>query len=240
MSEKPIIFSAEMVRAILDGRKTETRRVVKNPRGSRVDVQKAEFVQPYSNALGFCNCWSFCRVINQSCTDEYRQAACNRMAIDTLRCPYGVSGDRLWVRESFQPLYDDKAAHGDCDYETGAGYKIRYVATEGITDWLDANTGIITDRILPSIHMPKWAARLWLEVVEVRVERVQNMGNYSWVADFYPTLAEQSRALESFVGERFQKEHSKKFWDRLNTKRGFGWDANPWVFVIRFKRSKRP
>ena len=90
------------------------------------------------------------------------------------------------------------------------------------------------------MHMWKWAARLWLEVVEVRVERVQEMGNYSWVADFCPTMGDQQRALESFVGEKFQKEHAKAFWDRLNAKRGFGWDANPWVWVIRFKRSDNP
>jgi len=209
MKEHPIIFTGEMVRAILAVRKTETRRVVRPqppPCQTGPDAMYA-----------FGKGWRFSGVVYDGDAVEV--------------CPYGVPGDRLWVRETWgihkdiEPVYDagGKVGKGFLAYRAGSG-----------DDLMDGCPTTLIKRWRPSIHMPKWAARLWLEVVEVRVERVQSMSNYSWVADFCPTLGDQQRALESFVGEQFQKEHSKKLWDRLNAKRGFGWDANPWVWVIRF------
>lgn len=195
IKEHPILFSGEMVRAILDGRKTQTRRVVKPqpkgwsdfwPVGSHTEWQDIVARLPFYLGCGYC--------------------------------PYGAPGDRLWVRESFQPL---RSGDEPGDWETGAGYSIKYAATDQLVEWVDYwNDNRITDRCMPSIHMPRWASRITLEIVAVGVERLQKITK----AD---AIAEGSTSVEAF----------EALWDRMNARRGLGWHTtNPWVWVLTFKR----
>ena len=102
--ERPILFSGAMVRAILDGRKCQTRRVVKPQ-------------PPFESA-----------------NEDYATLALKN------ECPYGVSGDRLWVRETFQPIYGPEAGKTTPNWKTGYGYQISYVATDGRREFIDSNT----------------------------------------------------------------------------------------------------
>jgi hypothetical protein len=174
MKERPIIFNGEMVRAILDGRKSQTRRVV------RWRAYSDESIRVYPH-----------------------------------ECPYGVPGDRLWVRETFCI---------ESSREVGP-YDIRWKATDP-TPELEIGTGEAGAKWSPSIHMPRWASRITLEIVNVRVERVQE-------------ITETGAILEGVDASKYEKSYRYAFtqlWDSINAKRGFGWDANPWVWVLEFKK----
>lgn len=241
MKERPIIMSALMVRAILEDRKTQTRRIVK-PQPPSVEAVHAK--------AGIGYHWH----APQRGIDHWRPigpvwAVRDLMGQESeLRCPYGVPGDRLWVRENFQPLYADGFAFAQVDYETGYGYAPRYVATDGRTEYLDHNTEHIIDRVTPSIFMPRWASRITLELTEVRVERLQDMeGATAWDSD---ALAEGVNSIHhgdgAYYYSAFRNEpHPKNWrdpadalrelWDSLNAKRA-PWVSNPWVWVLGFRR----
>jgi hypothetical protein len=156
-----------------------------------------------------------------------------------IKCPYGIPGDRLYVRETFQPILSEEADLADpssYDYETGRGYAINYVADGKILELIDADDRI-SQRCTPSIHMPKWASRLWLEITAVRAERVQDITLEDVVAegimDSVPCVYRDS------VSKCDHHETMAKFialWDSLNDKRGYGWDVNPGVWVVEFKK----
>mgnify|MGYP001218579921 CR=1 FL=1 len=177
MSEKPILFSGEMVRAILEGRKTMTRRVVKPQPEQDTDC-------PYHVGAGI-----------------ERKARI---------CPYGKPGDRLWVKETMWECIDNND-------------KVRYVA--------DGPIPIVGNRRYkkkPSLFMSRSESRLTLEVVNVRVERVQDITEGDAEKEGttpYTAPAELPAYKPAFAD----------LWDRINEKRGFGWDKNPWVWVIEFK-----
>lgn len=171
--ERPILFSGPMVRAILENKKTMTRRVVRRTIANRV------------KAVG--------SIRNFHIQDPHVVQA----------CPYGVPGDLLWVREAWA-LTDQAGDHitdarvvyraTDQDWETMEGWKWR-----------------------PSIFMPRWAARIWLRIVSVRVERLQQITG----EDAYREGCEYRNDFPAL-------------WDELNAKRGVGWETNPWVWVIEF------
>jgi len=144
--ERPILFSGEMVRAILGGRKTQTRRVVKPKPDSRVEAVRDV---PSQNHY-----WPATVTRAENWTDYHRIADHNP---ESWVCPYGQPGDHLYVREAH---YVWSAGYSD-----GSGRDIRYRATDpdSPNSWT------------PSIHMPRWASRLTLEITEVRVEKLQDM-----------------------------------------------------------------
>ena len=188
MKEHPILFSSLMVRAILDGRKTETRRVIKP--------------QP---PKWFDKCHA---------TEPPMQKG---IMVATKR--YGVANDHLWVRETWAHTND---YDGDVSLE---GRRALYRA--------DQEQALRPFRWRPSIHMPKWAARLWLEVVDVRVERVQNITTEGARAEGCPGCRDDlpnSHATTWF----------RALWNSINAKRGYPWASNPWVWVVRFRRIERP
>ena len=186
--ERPIIFSGEMVRAIIDGRKTQTRRVVR---------PQPEMI-PQGAMLRSCGVWEIL-------------IGADNLAVTTADCPHGVTGDRRWVRESFQ------AAPGG-GYWYKADDRYDYPCPEGyVSAWK------------PSTHMPRRASRILLEIASVRVERVQE-------------ISEEDIDAEGtwFPGKRPENGDPRlgfeMLWNLINAKRGFGWDVNPWVWVIEFKR----
>jgi len=203
--ERPILFSTEMVRAILDGRKTITRRVIKP--------------QPPLSRFGISS-WEV------SVFDADKRHI----------CPYGKPGTILWVRETWCKHTD---IH-DNSFEEPliAGY---YYKADAPKYWVD-DREIVKWR--PSIHMPKEAARLFLKVTNVRVERLQDItqediiseGLWSYSQEFREEICKW-RDCASAIQETRVK-YFKNLWDSIYAKRGYGWDTNPWLWVVEFERTK--
>jgi hypothetical protein len=205
MKERPILFSAPMVRALLDGRKTMTRRAIKTHRsdGTFVCVDHGAGWWPYRSADGESE------VMPDGCEYPYSS-------------PYGVTGDRLWVREKW--AYGIHALSAARDHES----EIIYAATDSPQRRLDS-------RWRPSIHMPRWASRLTLEIAEVRIERLQEISEADAMAEgappSHPSIDVISREHEY---EDFSRSWFAQLWDQIN---GPGsWAANPWVWVVSFRR----
>ncbi|WP_341929711.1 hypothetical protein [Methyloversatilis discipulorum] len=216
MKETPILFSAPMVRAILAGTKTQTRRVVKpQPLG---DKPRSAWFEP--GVMG----WAPPEIPSQ--------------AWHRVRCPYGQPGDRLWVREAFSGPHCMDATD-ECvavqPSKWGEGSRIWY--------WADGNpTHGDWTRPRPSIHMPRWASRILLEVTAVRVERLQDISEADAMAEgaeclFSPTCSAADRELLDIPlmedASPFRNGYAL-LWESIN---GAGsWKANPWVWVVEFKR----
>lgn len=197
MKERPIIFRAEMVRSILAGRKTQTRRIVKPLHMATVDAEQFPILA---------------------------------------MCPCGSPGDRLWVRETCRA--EDIGDEGLCG--------VRYVADGQFMPI--ANTREASDRwvqlywyrdmegaTVPPIHMPRWASRITLEITDVRVERLQDISEADAVAEgckpIRPELVQDG--LIARPG-RSAVEEFRLVWEQIHG--GGSWDANPFVWVVTFRR----
>jgi hypothetical protein len=251
MNERPILLSDAMVRAILDGRKTQTRRVMK-PQPEPVPL--SDWNKNRDGGPG--HWWSSNQVRSMVHVEDKLQAGVKGWEglAETL-CPYGQPGDRLWVRETFQPLFADGVHRATVDWKTGRGYAIRYVATDGREKWIDDDDNN-SARCKPSIHMPRWASRILLEITGVRVERVNDITNDDaiaegahrrdgklWSMDWSDvgkpnglTNVDGTLALatEEFVGYDHPRGAFAAYWEQINGRNA--WGANPWVWVIEFKR----
>lgn len=220
MAIKPILFNTEMVRAILDGRKTCTRRLVK-PQPDEKHTYPLGFVID-STGKKEVGCFGF--GIN-----EYGGS------VQYVKPPYGYApGDILYVRETWFALPVNEAGHmrGHCVYYYRADGDLRPEGWRG--KWR------------PSIHMPKEAARIWLKVTDVRVERLQKCGE-GWCIDIEkegvttpqnPILYISDDEFHDALRTEFQK-----LWNSTIKKSDldhYGWNANPWVWVIEFERCEKP
>lgn len=151
------------------------------------------------------------------------------------RCPFGVPGDRLWVRETWAQPYRRTPTSPGCVY--GAD-----------DDGIHLNPGSMDGRWRPSIHMPRWASRLTLEVADVRVERVQGISESDCEAEgiyklsafssYYDTSESIVADLDPVHWRKHRKRCFAKLWDTRNAKRGHGWEVNPYVWVPTFRRLK--
>lgn len=223
-SEHPILFTGEMVRAILAGTKTQTRRVAR-PQPSFAYSGTARVVygpHPFSPSA-FVGTPAEGRVDGTDRDGWLAEDWCGNVVgaseADALRCPYGVPGDTLWARETWAavPAHDDtKPSEIDRCREP-----LWYRATD------ESN---MRGRWRPSIHMPRWASRLSLRVTDVRVERVQDISEEDARAEGCSTMTQLAPfpALNSYVAG-FQR-----LWDTINAKRGYSWASNPWVWVVSF------
>jgi len=223
--ERPILFTSEMVRAVLEGRKTQTRRVCKDQ--TATGYEWLENCEMYPSTLG----------------ETYTGWAknCGHSFLLPTKCPYGGVGDRLWVRETHY-RYGKWVKNGISKTGRqkwrfkGSLTKIRYI-DEGVRGRIRKNIYRKEGWYKrPSIFMPKWAARIWLEITNIRVEKLQNMRFSDWLADFCPNTNQQNKALQTFIGMQNQKEMSQEFWDTINAKHGYSWESNPYVWVIEFKQ----
>lgn len=204
MKERPIIFNDEMVRAILDGRKTMTRRTMK--------------VQPESPNFGLSFITESKRKSDEGKYFWSISDACGlKMRSNPFPCPFGAVGDRLWVQETF----------GDC------GVRFVYRADT------DDGAACQVKRWTPSIHMPRWASRITLEITGVRVERLQDITEDDARAEGispagellpeYPDAYLTPRGGLSTVRVAFRRLWKSIYGDT-------GWNSNPWVWVIAFRR----
>lgn len=204
MKERPILFSAPMVRAILSGTKTQTRRVVKPA------PQADQILKPLVGSSGF-------RFVMDATPLDAKNI--RRIRWDY---SYGQPGDRLWVRESYQRFSDDGQIMYRADPES-----FKSMNELKRDDCLEA-------RWRPSIHMPRWASRITLEVTGVRVERLQDISE----ADAIAEGVRQYSALERIQAgqDRWARHAYRSLWESID---GPGsWDANPWVWVVEFKRAE--
>lgn len=215
MKERPIIFSTTMIQAILAGNKTMTRRVVKKNEAGRVQLKGRNWHIDDPNA--------------------------------TLACPYGQPGDMLWVRETWADVNtpDGPAilyrASGDYQHwhdfsetfgpDYGAGPSMDYEAYPALYTmwWEDLLAGEPGHGWKPSIHMPKWAARIWLKVVGVRVERLQDISEREAIAE----------GIENPWRDNSPRTDFAILWDSINVDRGYDWSKDPWVWVVEFERFNR-
>ena len=203
MKERPVLFSAPMVRAILDGRKTVTRRVVKPRKDREIGCALAP-----------------CELAGEVNAGDYTNA------------PW-APGERLWVREAFDFLPDSSPDHPQ-------GCQIVYWATGSLeprTAPHDYNPLIYGhEKVRPSIHMPRWASRITLEITGVRAERLQDISEADALTEGIARHADGS-GFHTEDGRHYSADPSESFaslWESIN---GAGsWDANPWVFVIEFRR----
>ena len=195
MSVKPILFNTEMVRAILDGKKTCTRRIVKG-------------------AIPDDAMWGYTMFTPKGCV-SCRGVYADEYGEKFFRLPY-QQGDILYVRETW--------CKGSWMNE-----KERY--------YYKADDNDFHCVWHPSIHMPKEAARIWLKVTDVRVERLQNIDGKGCVKEGI-----EEEPLK-YVGDEFVKGMFHDLWDSAIKKSDidrYGWDANPWVWVIDFERCDKP
>ena len=208
---KPILFNTEMVRAILDGQKTQTRRPIKAP-GNEYHYEKLLCDWPLS-----------CKpeIIEDELHWEL-QTAVDDSGTYTEKLLY-QPGDILYVRETFCPNYYDD---GRPAYRANYTAKVKDVVPE--PKWK------------PSIHMPKELARIFLKITDVRVERLQKIAPEDFVAEgnkcCKDCLDHGGCALPEVCA--YLPEAMKKLWDPIYKEKGYGWDEDPWVWVIEFEVSE--
>lgn len=222
MKERGMIFNGEMVRAILDGRKTQTRRIMAPQPAD--DIERGIFPNP--EVIG----WKSSRRHKHGSTTAHF-------------CHYGKPGDRIWVRETWGVVshafsddglmidwVPDRPATAIHEMPFGNGYYSGYAiyAADGDFTWGD-DDGYEDGRSCwkPSIHMPRWASRILLEITDVRVERLQSI-----------TLGDICKEVGCGLYDFRPATYGFQVWEEL-WKSIYGaenWQANPWVWVIEFKR----
>ena len=212
--ERPILFNGPMVHATLSGQKTVTRRVIK--------------IQPHIDASGNFCVGSF----------NYGQDLCGKPVTKHFIsgcCPYGKPGDRLWVRETWycdhfevqKGPYLQPADMHDLDQSREDGELV--YAADGLTPYEQEQPVW-----KPSIHMPRWASRILLEITDVRVERLLDITYEQAAAEgvHRGPLHEWCASDEGGACHKYPVPAFRDLWQSV----GGNWDANPWVWVVEFKR----
>lgn len=221
MKYRPMLFSGPMVRGLLDGSKTQTRRVFKLPRGHSWCTELGGLEMGHIEAERWPGDWH----------------------VSEFRCLYGQPGDRLWVRETCRAEELPDGLDG-MRYLADNGFASIQPNEEGINRWLEMRdygkrpSPVARVKTVPAIHMPRWASRITLEITGVRVERLQNISEADARAEgiaydpgeggvFYvPGTAGCSN--DSAVGSY------RQLWESINGPES--WEANPWVWVLEFTR----
>lgn len=192
MKERPIIFSSKMVKAIREGRKTQTRRPLsKQPHGLGSWVKQLSI-------------WLFPHIAPHI----------------KIKCPFGQVGDRLWVRETWiagVSLRDDKTVECAAVPDIKCNKLVMKKGYEDTENWARLW------KVKPSIHMPRWASRITLEITDIRVERLQEISEID--------------IKEEGVDVRCDKSYTlfPDLWDSIYSKK-YPWSSNPWVWVVEFKK----
>jgi hypothetical protein len=247
---RPILFNGEMVRAILSGQKTQTRRVIKDQ-----PPWQNPIVEP-SNGAGT---WGHHKEIDWGDPEEPKWS-----------CPYGIPGQQLWVRETWRPSFwsedfdmvaieywaDGKISNGICSESLWPDDDRRESVWENLSSELN-KANCPTDhngnynwsetgnplKLRLSIFMPRAASRITLEILDVRVERLKSISEADAIAEGVERDGDLWKCYGN-CGDHKAGYHSRtsatasymSLWDSINKKRGCGWDANPWVWVVEFKK----
>jgi len=259
MKEHPILFNDAMVRAVLDGRKTQTRRGIKIPTRSMLGCKGLDYmlVDDHSPMTGEPGWFGW---VKGESIEPYQ-----------LKCPFGAPGDRLWVREVFllesnrqvteitdykPPFNDGRPIDWRNNPEIMENFwtQPHYRATDPKPDLICEGREEGDCAWRPQLHMERWASRILLEVQEVRVERVQDITEEDAKAEGLKCLTKDGGITYKYgVAERDGWPGPKgwewdkwevspiaafaKLWDSINKKKpGRTWANNPWVWVITFRR----
>ncbi|MEC7763341.1 MAG: hypothetical protein VX874_15675 [Pseudomonadota bacterium] len=258
MTTRPILFSGPMVRALLDGRKTQTRRVLKPQPPS---------VEAVHDMAGIGYDWHPPKESGSPWRPVGPVWAVRKMMgrEPSISLPY-APGDLLWVREAWAQHHPAGVQRGRFSIAGTAGipgppsvkYRVIYRAdgdpervwhcidypyrtTDGPRDEIDAKHPDVCSEFPgwhPSIHMPRWASRLTLRVTDVRVQRVQEITNSDAVAEGIERVHEPQEGFRDYSGSEpvvAMRPSFRTLWDRLNAPRGYGWDANPWCAAYTFE-----
>lgn len=227
MKERGMIFNGEMVRALLDGSKTQTRRPVGENLKDIFDWlggDASEDEEIFSE-ISICSVSDIDR-LNEETGKTYKYSgmlACNaeypEEGYEEITCPFGQIGDRIWVRETFASIFKDEGP-------------VCYRATD---------SSMHSGAWKPSIHMPRWASRITLEITDIRVERIQDISEQDAIAEgvkgLEKSLAGGTEKIDPDSGLEFAMIMDPKFCYQLLWNSIYGnWNENPWVWVIEFKR----
>lgn len=229
MKERPVLFNGDMVRAILDGRKTQTRRVMK--------TQPSANFSPMNMALelDYTARWFTPGVVDK---DGYLQPAKKQMfgvadEDEGYACPLGAVGDRLWVRETWQAIHDSLDEFGYVDERTYAPSILKekdsYWHTVFAESYGEENREDRGFPWRPAIHMPRWASRILLEITSVRVKRLQDISEEDAKAEGVAPSAHAITPPEAIYRVGFLN-----LWCSIYGEES--WQANPWCWVIEFRR----
>ncbi|BDH46426.1 hypothetical protein TUM12370_24700 [Salmonella enterica subsp. enterica serovar Choleraesuis] len=232
VKERGMIFNAEMVRAILDGRKTQTRRIISDRHIHLIDAaSQVGECYPLESGVDHGNSQSY-----------YRE-----------HCPFGKPGDRIWVRETWSQLgnedgcainWNDELVKGGGPeaariYRASCEQKPGNYGLWSIPD--DAFWKPHTDSMefegawRPSIHMPRWASRITLEITDVRVERLNDISQSDALSEGMPVSHPSIDSVSRSLGyPDFSRSAFAQLWQSIYGEES--WQANPWVWVIEFKR----
>ena len=205
MKERPILFSGAMIRAILGGSKTQTRRVVNPKHLAYMDVHQGL-----------------------------------REPTNVEACPYGQTGDQLWVRETWGARFSHADFGGVAlHWNDLRGPLKKYRTHQNLALYAMSANGQYCGGWIPSIHMPRWASRITLEITGVRVERLQDISEADAMAEgctknhngyFWGGPHPESGLKQLATAQSAYQD----LWESIN---GPGsWDVNPWVWVIEFRR----
>lgn len=208
---RPILFSGEMVRAIPDGRKTQTRRL----NGlEEINHRSDEWTLHQVGTLDYMTRKPFRGRFGAYFHSETIEPGA--LSIAPVVCPYGRPGDRLYVREAWH-----------CPKQIGGTFQREKLLHR---EHFEACGYSNPPKWSPSIHMPRWASRITLEITGVRVERINEITPMDAVAE--GVGAEWDEVHEG----NGPRDRFRDLWDSINAARGYGWDANPWVWCISFRR----
>lgn len=261
MTERPILFSAPMVRALLAGTKTQTRRALKPQPDHRLDYQP----RPVTSFMAIGTETATGRLVmgarDMSGQPVNAFPAGKHGVRDDIACPYGKPGDHLWVRETFSGPHCMEATS-----ECASAPPSKWGRSSRIWYWADGNPSEGDWR--PSIHMPRWASRIDLEITEVRVQRLQDISEADAIAEGcsadtpqvwwqgYKDCGEKMGLVhQQATGaappdwmiephkmaptpwlERSAVDQYRALWEQIN---GPGsWDANPYVWAVSFRKLK--
>ncbi|EDV3055199.1 hypothetical protein HU71_004732 [Salmonella enterica subsp. enterica] len=209
MKERGMIFNAEMVRAILDGRKTQTRRPIK--------WKQTRFTEMAERDDGSLWPWA---------------EDCERGGDIWFACPFGVVGDRIWVRETFR-VHSRATDVATLVYR--ASVRNSWTEQTHRVPVAVCNKPATPEKWTPSIHMPRWASRITLEITDVRVERLNNISYDDAISE---GIKQEWTCIDPGLGSYAHKNDVQDDYETL-WKSIYGtdsWQANPWVWVIEFKR----
>jgi len=222
---KQILFRDEMVHAILFGRKTQTRRPI--TRLNKIG-KISEFGR--SDTIGY----------DWHCRDKHMRWHDLRNENLLCRCPYGLCGDNLLVREQWRTIKEyDKLSPSELEEDVPVQYK-----TDGAMNYNAIDK--VFGRWRSSMYMPSWMSRITLDIIDVRVERLNDISGEDAIKEgidgcSYSCSTREPGWKDYFGGERFidPRESFKSLWNSINKPRGHGWNTNPWVWVLVFRKKSK-